>query len=215
QGDQRRTIQAQSPQRERSHGRQGVKLSVVQLDEVGRGRCLPGIPQRRLGGVRRPVIGFVLITARAAIEEVVKRVASALGRGSEVIHRQQSPGVRLGYATEFARANRPAADHDEVEVTAMGDTAHRFVKGLESGSFSCNFYNDTATGKVLPTLQAAYGTLVTCVLKNTQAAVSATNPTYTFTALINKLTPVNGKVTDLSMQSITWTISGPIVYAIV
>ena len=121
-------------------------------------------------------------------------------------------GVDLSDHIESTTLNQ---QFDEVEVTAMGDTAHRFVKGLESGSFSCNFYNDTASGKVLPTLQAAYGTLVTCVLKNTQAAVSATNPTYTFTALINKLTPVNGKVTDLSMQSITWTISGPIVYAIV
>jgi len=41
---------------------------------------------------------------------------------------------------------------DELEVTAMGDTAHKFVKGLESGSLTVSFLNDTATTSVLQTL---------------------------------------------------------------
>ena len=53
---------------------------------------------------------------------------------------------------------------DELEVTAMGDTAHRFVKGLEASSVTINFFNDTATANVLQTLQAAWGTSVACVL---------------------------------------------------
>ena len=32
---------------------------------------------------------------------------------------------------------------DELEVTAMGDTAHKFVKGLESGTLTVSFLNDT------------------------------------------------------------------------
>ena len=50
---------------------------------------------------------------------------------------------------------------DELEVTAMGDTAHKFVKGLEASSVTISFFNDTATANVLQTLQAAWGTTVT------------------------------------------------------
>ena len=37
---------------------------------------------------------------------------------------------------------------DELEVTAMGDGAHKFVKGLEASTITIDFLNDTATGKV-------------------------------------------------------------------
>jgi len=118
--------------------------------------------------------------------------------------------VDLSDHVESVTLNQQA---DELETTAMGDTGHQFVAGLESNSVTINFYNDAATGKVLQTLQAAYKTKVTCVLKNQSGAVSATNPSYTFSALINKLTPINGKVSELSTQSVTWTISGAIAVA--
>jgi hypothetical protein len=78
-----------------------------------------------------------------------------------------------------------------------------------------DFFNDLATGKTNATLQASYGTTVTVVAKATSAAVSATNPTYTFSVLVNNLTPLNGKVGDVSTQSITFTINSGIVSAIV
>ncbi len=59
---------------------------------------------------------------------------------------------------------------DELEVTAMGDSGHKFVKGLEASSLTIDFLNDTATSEVLQTLQAAYGTNVTVTLKQTSAA---------------------------------------------
>ncbi len=62
---------------------------------------------------------------------------------------------------------------DELEVTAMGDSGHKFVKGLEASSLTIDFLNDTATSEVLQTLQAAYGTNVTVTLKQTSAATSA------------------------------------------
>ena len=102
---------------------------------------------------------------------------------------------------------------DELEVTAMGDTGHKFVKGLEASSVTIDFLNDTATGKVLQTLQAAWGTSVTVVIKQTSAAVSATNPSYTMTCLVNGTTDVNGSVADLGMQSVTWNVNGAIAIA--
>jgi hypothetical protein len=99
---------------------------------------------------------------------------------------------------------------DELEVTAMGDSGHKFVKGLEASSITIDFLNDTATGEVLPTLQAAWGTSVTVTVKQTSAATSATNPLYTMTCLVNNTTDINGSVADLSTQSVTWNVNGTI-----
>jgi len=99
---------------------------------------------------------------------------------------------------------------DELEVTAMGDGGHKFIKGLEASSITIDFLNDTATGEVLQTLQAAWGTNVTVTVKQTSAATSATNPLYTMTALVNNTTDINGAVADLSTQSVTWNVSGTI-----
>jgi hypothetical protein len=102
---------------------------------------------------------------------------------------------------------------DELEVTAMGDSGHKFVKGLEASSVTIDFLNDTATGEVLQTLQAAWGTSVNVVIKQTSGAVSATNPSYTMSCLINNTTDVNGSVSDIGMQSVTWTVNGAIAVA--
>ena len=100
---------------------------------------------------------------------------------------------------------------DELEVTAMGDTAHKFVKGLEASSVTIDFLNDTAAANVLATLQAAFGTSVTVVLlQDKGTAVSATNPLYTFTCLINNLTDINGAVGDIGTQSVTWTCNSTV-----
>ena len=99
---------------------------------------------------------------------------------------------------------------DELEITALGDGGHKYVKGLESSSISIDFYNDSATSKTLQTLNSTWGQNVVVTFKQTDAAVSATNPLYTMTCLINNTTPVNGAVGDLSTQSVTWNVSGTI-----
>ena len=100
---------------------------------------------------------------------------------------------------------------DELEVTAMGDTAHKFVKGLEASTITLDFLSDTAAANVNATLQAAWGTTVALTLKQTSAAVSATNPQYATTILVNNTTDINGAVGDIATQSITFTCNSPIV----
>ena len=103
---------------------------------------------------------------------------------------------------------------DELEISAMGDTAHKFVKGLESATLTVSFLNDTATSNVLQTLNAAFGTTV--AVKMVQAkvpAVSATNPLYTFDILVNNLTPINGAVGDIGTQDITFTVNSTVTVA--
>jgi hypothetical protein len=99
---------------------------------------------------------------------------------------------------------------DELEVTAMGDSGHKFVKGLEASSITIDFLNDTASSETLQTLQAVWGTNTTVTVKQTSAAVSATNPLYTMTCLINNTTDINGSVADIAMQSLTFNVSGTI-----
>ena len=99
---------------------------------------------------------------------------------------------------------------DELEVTAMGDSGHKFVKGLEASSITIDLLNDTATSEVLQTLQAVWGTNTTITAKQTSDAVSATNPLYTMTCLINNTTDINGTVADIAMQSLTFNVSGTI-----
>jgi hypothetical protein len=105
---------------------------------------------------------------------------------------------------------------DELEVTAMGDGGHKYVKGLEASSITIEFLNDTATSNVLATLQAAWGQNVTVNLvqtKGTTTTISATNPLYTMTALVNNTTDINGAVGDLGTQSVTWNVSGTVAVA--
>ena len=100
---------------------------------------------------------------------------------------------------------------DELEVTAMGDTGHRYVKGLESGSITIDFLNDNSGTGVLQTLGDNYGENVVVTVKNASGATAADNPLYTMTVLINNLTPINGAVGDISTQSVSFNVSGAIV----
>ena len=98
---------------------------------------------------------------------------------------------------------------DELEVTAMGSTGRQYVAGLETSTIAVDFLNDTATASVLQTLNTLVGTTAAFKICQTTVAgspstatISATNPLYTGLVLVNKLTPVAGKVGDISMQSL-------------
>jgi len=47
---------------------------------------------------------------------------------------------------------------DELDVTAMGNSGHSFVAGLESSTIQVDFLNDTATASVMQTLNTLVGT---------------------------------------------------------
>lgn len=119
-------------------------------------------------------------------------------------------GVDLSDHVTAVTINR---QFDELNQTVMGLYGHSAFKGLESSSVTIDFLNDTATSKVLQTLQATWGTAVSVIIKQNQAAVSTTNPSYTMTCLINGTTDVNGAVGDLGTQSVTWNVNGTIAVA--
>ncbi len=100
---------------------------------------------------------------------------------------------------------------DELEITAMGDSAHKFVKGLEASTITLDLLNDNAAAGVTATLASAWGTTVPLVIKRTSAAISTTNPEYQTTVLVNNTQDLNGAVGDISTQSITFTCNSVIV----
>ena len=116
--------------------------------------------------------------------------------------------VDLSTLVSSVTINRSA---DELEVTSLGDSGHKFVKGLEASSITIDFFNDADSAKTLQTLNSTWGTNVVVTFKQTSAITSASNPLYTMTCLINNTTPANGAVGDLSTQSVTWNVSGTIV----
>ena len=101
---------------------------------------------------------------------------------------------------------------DELEVTSMGSTSHQFVAGLQSGTFSVDLINDWAAASVNETLSAAFGkTLAVSVITVKGTAVSATNPTYQFSILVNNLTPIGqGGVSEIATSSLSFTVNSAI-----
>lgn len=109
---------------------------------------------------------------------------------------------------------------DELDVTAMGATGHQFIAGLESSTISIDFLNDDATASVMTTLNSLVGTnakfkilQTTTPGTPTTGTPSATNPMYSGLVLVNKITPVAGKIGDVAVQTLTFTVSGAITVA--
>jgi hypothetical protein len=98
---------------------------------------------------------------------------------------------------------------DELEVTAMGDSSHKYVAGLQSGTFTIDFINDWATSQVMQTLNEAFGkTLAVSVITVKGTTVSAANPTYQFSILVNNLTPIGtAGVAEVATSSVTFTLN--------
>jgi len=103
---------------------------------------------------------------------------------------------------------------DSLEVTAMGDTGHRYVAGLENNSITVDLINDDAASAVLQTMNTLFtqNAYFKCAL-NKDAAGSASNPFYSGLILVDSITPINGAVGDLGMQSLTFQVSGAITVA--
>lgn len=111
---------------------------------------------------------------------------------------------------------------DELDVTAMGATGHAFIAGLESSTISIDFLNDDANGQVMQILNTLVGNVAPFKIVQTATAIgaltstatiSATNPLYSGSVLVNKLTPIAGKIGDVAVQSLTFTVSGAITVA--
>jgi len=98
---------------------------------------------------------------------------------------------------------------DELEITSMGDSAHKFAAGLQAATLTIDFFNDWAASQVMTTLNGAFATtLAVSMITVKGTAVSATNPSYQFSIFVNNLTPVgSGGVSDEASSSLSFTVN--------
>ena len=104
-------------------------------------------------------------------------------------------------------------DGDELDITAMGDTWKDRIIGLKSWSINVEFHQDFAASKTFWTIWDANGTKPSSVVKPTSSAVSATNPSFTGTPLINAFPILTGSVGSLSTISVSWNGGGALTVA--
>lgn len=100
-------------------------------------------------------------------------------------------------------------EFEALEDTAMGDTARSRIAGLEDGTITINFNDDFAASAVDATIWAARKTAVVIKVRPTSAAISATNPEYVGSYLVNQINPFGNSVGELATRSVSWPLSDP------
>ena len=104
--------------------------------------------------------------------------------------------------------------YDIVETTGFSSTAVKTrVAGLADNTVTLDFMQDYASANVEATIYPLIGSTTTVVIQPASTAVSTTNPTYTFTALVSEWQPLKGQIGSLATASVTWPITGAITKA--
>lgn len=101
----------------------------------------------------------------------------------------------------------------ELETTSMGDSNITLIGGLKSGSIDLEFNQDMQASETQATIRGLLGTVTTVVIKSDASAVSAANPSWTFSALVTEWPSVNGAVGELATATVSWPLSGAVVEA--
>lgn len=95
---------------------------------------------------------------------------------------------------------------DQLEATAFGDTARKYVKGLGNHEVTLSLYMSYATSETYQNLKDLVGTTCTIVIKPASGAASATNPGFTLTgAFLAELPVINATMGELSTIDVTFT----------
>jgi hypothetical protein len=105
-------------------------------------------------------------------------------------------------------------EKDSIEITAFGDSGHKFTGGLENNSAEISIHQDFTTsipvGSPTTSVEALIyplvGTTTTVIIKPNGGTTSATNPAYTLTGTyLASHTPVAGGVGELSTTTLSFT----------
>lgn len=95
---------------------------------------------------------------------------------------------------------------EALEATAFGDTARKYVGGLQANEVTLTLYASYAASETYATLAGLVGTTTNIVVTPTNATVSATNPQYTITgAYLESLPVIDGTMGELSTIDVTFT----------
>lgn len=89
-------------------------------------------------------------------------------------------------------------NYDQLDITAMTNTAHPQLKGLPSHSLQVTLFNDQAASQIRSVLDAAKGTTVAFAFAANGSTASTTNPVYSGSVFINGYTPVAGATGEVA-----------------
>jgi hypothetical protein len=112
-----------------------------------------------------------------------------------------------------------STSEDVVDTTGMAAGGARTrVAGLADNSVTIEFNQDFDALGTEVSINAVgsslVGTNTTVVIKPTSGAVSVSNPSYSFSAVVAEWQPLSGAVGELATVSTTWPISGVITKAV-
>lgn len=96
---------------------------------------------------------------------------------------------------------------DSLEITAFGDTGHKFAGGLQSVDVSITFFLSYGASEVEAVLASCVGTgTTTLVISPSGTTESATNPEYTITnCMLANHTPINSTVGEMATVTANFT----------
>lgn len=101
---------------------------------------------------------------------------------------------------------------EQLEITSFGDSARRYIAGLQDASVTLSFHQDFATGSVDETLWSALGGTVAITI-TPSGTVTSSSPQYQFNALVTSTQPYASNVGDLATMDVTWPVDGAITRA--
>ena len=102
---------------------------------------------------------------------------------------------------------------DVVDTTSFGNSARTRVAGLADNQVTVEFFQDLGSGLLESIVYPTIGTSAAMVIKPVAGSTTATNPSYSFNALVSEWQPLSGAVGELATASVTWPISGAITKA--
>lgn len=99
---------------------------------------------------------------------------------------------------------------DEQETTSFGNDYRTRIAGLRDASLTLDFHQDFGAASVDATLFPLLGSAIGFSIQPNSGTVTATNPSYSGTAIVTSYQPFANSVGDLATLSVTWPVSGEV-----
>ena len=99
---------------------------------------------------------------------------------------------------------------EEQETTSFGNSFRERIGGLKDATVTLDFHQDFGATAVDATLFPLIGGTTQIIVKPTAGSVTATNPSYTFTALVTQYQPFASSIGDLATLSVSWPVTGSV-----
>jgi len=129
---------------------------------------------------------------------------------AKVILRDASIVIDSVDLSDHASSVEISSAKDLVEVTAFGNAYKTNLVGLGDATMSVTFFQDYAAASVDATLWPLHDAESTfdVVIKPESGPVSATNPSYTMTAVLPEFNPIAGGVGEASTVDVEFQNAG-------